>query len=307
MALNNPAFNNPAFQDEKAVRSYPGGPQAAGLGAPTQAATTSRMATDAAASAQLEGMYAAPAAGAAETDRMTVEDTVWKTVGLFAILLVTAAVGWVWTLGGVSAAQPNQLSILPWIIGALGGFVLALVVIFSSRKKVRPALIFAYAAFEGLFVGGISAFFEVQWQGIVLQATLATLVVVGVTLALFASGKVRASKRATKVFMVAMIGYLVFSLINLGLMFFTPVGDSAFGLRSEPSFLFGIPWGVIIGVFVVIMAAYSLVLDFDSIQRGVRNGAPRQFAWLGAFGIMVTVIWLYIEILRILAILRGSN
>ncbi|GAA3632726.1 Bax inhibitor-1/YccA family protein [Microbacterium awajiense] len=305
MALNNPAFNNPAFQDEKAVRSYPGGAQAAGLGAPTQAATTSHMATDAAAQAQLEGMYAAPAAGAVETDRMTVEDTVWKTVGLFAILLVTAAVGWVWTMSTVSPTTgPN---ILPWIIGMIGGFVLSLVVIFTSRKKIRPGLIFGYAAFEGLFVGGISAFFEMIWPGIVLQATLATLAVVGVTLALFASGKVRASKRATKVFMVAMIGYLVFSLINLGLMFFTPVGDNAFGLLSEPSFLFGIPWGVLIGIFVVIMAAYSLVLDFDSIQRGVRNGAPRQYGWLGGFGIMVTVVWLYIEILRILAILRGSN
>ena len=76
---------------------------------------------------------------------------------------------------------------------------------------------------------------------------------------------------------------------------------------SEPSFLFGIPWGVLIGVFVVIMAAYSLVLDFDMIQQGVRNGAPRQFGWLGGFGIMVTVVWLYVEILRILAIARGNS
>nr|WP_205835161.1 Bax inhibitor-1/YccA family protein [Microbacterium sp. CFH 90308] len=261
--------------------------------------------TDAAAQAHLEGMYAAPSAGAVETDRMTVEDTVWKTVGLFAILLVTAAVGWVWTMAGVTPANPNP-SILPWIIGGLGGFVLSLVVIFTSRKKVRPALIFAYAAFEGLFVGGISAFFEFIWPGIVMQATLATFAVVGVTLALFASGKVRASKKATKVFMIAMLGYLVFSLINVGLMLFNvPVAGGAFGLLSQQ--VFGIPLGLIIGVLVVIMAAYSLVLDFDQIQQGVRNGAPRPYAWVGAFGIMVTVVWLYIEILRILAILRGSE
>ena len=160
-------------------------------------------------------MYAAPSAGAIETDRMTVEDTVWKTVGLFAVLLVTAAGGWIWTMARVTAVNPDP-NLAPWIIGMLGGFVLSLVVIFGSRKKIRPALIFAYAAFEGLFVGGISAFFEILWPGIVVQATLATLTVVGVTLALFASGKVRASKRATKVFMIAMIGYLVFSLINLG-------------------------------------------------------------------------------------------
>ena len=310
MALRNPAFDNPAFQDPKAVKSYPGGRQAAGLtppAAPTQYATAQHAGTDIAAQAQLEGMYAAPAAGAIETDRMSVEDTVWKTVGLFAVLLVTAVGGWIWTMAGVTAVNPSP-NIAPWLIGMLGGFVLSLVVIFGSRKKVRPALIFAYAAFEGLFVGGISAFFEFLYPGIVVQATLATLTVVGVTLALFASGKVRASKKATKVFMIAMIGYLVFSLINLGLMLFNvPIAGGAFGLYSAPSFLFGIPWGVIIGIFVVIMAAYSLVLDFDQIQQGVRNGAPRQFAWLGAFGIMVTVVWLYVEILRILAILRGSN
>jgi len=305
VALNNPAFNNPAFQDPKAVQTYPGGSQAANLGGQTQFATAQRAGTDAAAQAQLEGMYAAPSAGAVETGRMSYEDTIWKTVGLFAILLVTAAVGWVWTMAGVTPTNPNP-SILPWMIGALGGFVLSLVVIFTSRKKIRPALIFGYAAFEGLFVGAISAFFEFLWPGIVVQATLATFAVVGVTLALFASGKIRASKRATKVFMIAMIGYLVFSLINIGLMLFNvPIAGGAFGLLSEK--FMGIPLGVIIGVLVVIMAAYSLVLDFDSIQQGVRNGAPRQFGWLGAFGIMVTVVWLYLEILRILAIARGSN
>lgn len=310
MALNNPAFSNPAFQDPKAVQTYPGGRQAAGLtppAAPTQSSAAQHAATDAAAQARLEGMYAAPPAGAVETGRMSVEDTVWKTVGLFAILLVTAAVGWIWTMAGVTPANPAP-SILPWMIGALGGFVLSLAVIFGSRTKVRPALIFAYAAFEGLFVGGISAFFEFIWPGIVVQATLATFAVVGVTLALFASGKVRASARGTKIFLIAMVGYLAFSLINIGLMLFNvPIAGGAFGMLSNPSPLFGIPWGVLIGLFVVIMAAYSLVLDFDQIQQGVRNGAPRQYGWLGAFGIMVTVVWLYVEILRILAIARGDN
>ena len=307
MASSNPAFNNPAFQDPRAVKTYPGGPQAAGLGGPTQYASTSHAGVDAATNARLEGAFVAPSANAIDTGRMTVEDTVLKTLGLFAVLLVTAVVGWVWTMSPVTVANPYP-TMTPWIVGALGGFIMSMVVIFGSRKKIRPALIFGYAAFEGLFVGAISAYFEYLWAGVVVQATLATLTVVGVTLALFASGKVRASKRATKVFMIAMIGYLLFSLINVGLMLFNvPIAGGAFGLSSEPSFILGIPWGVIIGVFVVIMAAYSLVLDFDQIQQGVRNGAPRQFAWLGAFGIMVTVVWLYIEILRILAILRGNN
>ena len=307
MALNNPAFNNPAFQDPRAVQTYPGGSGAANLGATSQTASASRAGVDVAAQAQMEGLYAAPAAGAHQTDRMTVEDTVVKTLGLFAVLLVTAVVGWVWTLGALSPAESTGQSIAPLLIGALGGFVLAMVIIFTSRKKVRPALIFAYAALEGLFVGGISAIFEFQFPGIVVQATLATLAVVGVTLALFASGKVRASKRATKIFLIAMVGYLAFSLVNLGLMLFG-VTDSMFGVRDIEIPIFGgIPLGIPLGILVVLLAAYSLVLDFDFIQRGVQNRAPRRFGWTGAFGIMVTVVWLYIEILRILAILRGNN
>lgn len=301
MALNNPAFSNPAFQDPRAVKTYPGGQGASRYTPPPAPA-----AADVAATAQLEGAFVAPSAGARETDRMTVEDSVMKTVGLFAILLVTAVVGWVWSLGGISAMTATSPNMLPWVIGGLVGFVLSMVVIFTSRKKVRPALIMAYAAAEGLFIGGISAFFEFLWPGIVIQATLATVAVVGVTLALFASGKVRASKKATKIFLIAMIGYAVFSLLNVVLMLFGVFpADQMFGMYSAT--IAGIPLGLIIGVLVVIMAAYSLVLDFDQIQQGVRNGAPRVYGWLGAFGIMVTVVWLYVEILRMIAIVRGSN
>ncbi len=307
--MSNFAFNNPAFQqqDPRNVATYPGAPQAA-QGA--QAASFQQAGINATVNAQLEGMYAAPPAGAIETDRMTVEDTVWKTAGLFGILLVTAAIGWVLTLGGLAVPRFDPYSdfapnLLPWIVGALGGFVLAMIVSFTSRKKVRPALIFAYAAFEGLFVGGISAYFEVLWPGIVMQATLATVSVVAVTLALFASGKIRASAKMTKIVMIAMLGYLVFSLLNVVLMWTNvlPQGQ-AFGMLSFK--VAGIPLGLIIGVLVVLMAAYSLVLDFDQIQQGVRNGAPRKYGWLGGFGIMVTVVWLYIEILRIIAIARSN-
>ncbi|MBS1905612.1 MAG: Bax inhibitor-1/YccA family protein [Actinobacteria bacterium] len=316
--MSNFAFNNPAFkeQDPRAVATYPGNPQAGaqnGQYAPPPPAGQFAAAQQAAVNANLEGMYAAPSAGAIETDRMTVEDTVWKTAGLFGILLVFAVVGWFFTLGGAAVPRMDPSSpapvvaVWPWLVGALGGFVLAMVVSFTSRKKVRPALIFAYAAFEGLFVGGISAFFEVMWPGIVLQATLATVAVVAVTLALFASGKVRASAKMTKIVMIAMLGYLVFSLLNVGLMLFGVLPQNQmFGLLSQVKIL-GIPLGLIIGVLVVFMAAYSLVMDFDQVQQGVRNGAPRQYGWLGGFGIMVTVVWLYVEILRMIAIARGNN
>ena len=293
MALNNPAFNTPAFQD----------PRAGAQTRYTPPAAPSASAAAAAEAANLEGMYTAPAAGAVETDRMSVEDTVFKTLALFGVLVVTAVVGWIWSMSSV--ASTGQPSAAPMIVGGLVGFVLAMVAIFKKKPSVPVFL--AYAAFEGLFIGGISAFFELMFPGIVIQATLATLSVVGVTLALFASGKVRASARATKIFLIAMVGYMVFSLLNIVLMLFNaPIAGGAFGMFSEIKIL-GIPLGVIIGVVVVIMAAYSLVLDFDQIQRGVRNGAPRVYGWVGAFGIMVTVVWLYVEILRLIAILRGNN
>jgi len=238
---------------------------------------------------QLDEIYNRPAAGS-DGEVMTVEDTIAKTVGAFAILLVGAAVGWI-----TAPALPFL-----WIIAGLVGFVLAMVNIF--KKEPSAPLILAYAAAEGVFVGGISSFFEALYPGVVIQAVLATLAVVGVTLALFASGKIRASKRATKVFMVAMIGYLVFSLINVVIMIFGGADGNPWGLRSQE--IFGIPLGLILGVFVVLLAAYSLVLDFDFIQRGVNNRAPRKYGWTGAFGIMVTVIWLYLELLRMFAIAR---
>jgi uncharacterized YccA/Bax inhibitor family protein len=190
---------------------------------------------------------------------------------------------------------------MPFVVwgAAIIGFVLALVNIF--KREPSPALILAYAGMQGIFVGGISFIFEAQYSGIIAQAVIGTFAVVGVTLALFASGKIRASARATKIFLIAMVGYLVFSIVNVILMW-TGVNNDPWGLRGAE--IFGIPLGLIIGVLVILMAAYSLVLDFDAIQQGVRNRAPKKYGWSGAFGIMVTVIWLYLEILRFLAIAR---
>ena len=239
---------------------------------------------------QLDEIYNRSSAPA-EGETMTVENTIVKTVISFILLLAGAAIGWI-----TAPAVP-----LLWIGAAIVAFVLALVNIF--KKEPSAPLILAYAAAEGVFIGGISAFYEAMWPGVVVQAVIATLVVVGVTLALFASGKIRASAKATKVFLIAMVGYLVFSLVNIGIMIFGGAGGNPWGLRGSVE-IFGIPLGVVLGVFVVLLAAYSLVLDFDFIQRGVNNRAPRKYGWTGAFGILVTVIWLYLEILRMLAIAR---
>ncbi|HOT32865.1 MAG TPA: Bax inhibitor-1/YccA family protein [Rhodoglobus sp.] len=240
---------------------------------------------------QLDEIYNRSSAPA-EGETMTVENTIVKTVISFILLLAGAAIGWI-----TAPAVP-----LLWIGAAIVAFVLALVNIF--KKEPSAPLILAYAAAEGVFIGGISAFYEAMWPGVVVQAVIATLVVVGVTLALFASGKIRASAKATKVFLIAMVGYLVFSLVNVGIMIFGGAGGNPWGLRGSVE-IFGIPLGVILGVFVVILAAYSLVLDFDFIQRGVNNKAPAKYGWTGAFGIMVTVVWLYLELLRMFAIARN--
>ena len=269
MALDNPAFSrNSAFSAQGGVAA----------------------AQDISAQ-QLQEMYNQPATPPAG-ETMSVETTIQKSAVSFGLLVVGAALGWVTT---------ESMPFL-WMGAGLVGFVLALVNIF--KKEPSPALVLAYAGVQGVFVGGISAWYEAINPGIVAQAVIATLVVVGVTLALFASGKIRASKKATKIFLIAMVGYAVFSLINFGLMIFG-VNDDPFGLRSTP--IFGIPLGLILGVFVVIMAAYSLVLDFDFIQQGVRNRAPKKYEWSGVFGIMVTVIWLYLEILRMLAIAQSGD
>jgi uncharacterized YccA/Bax inhibitor family protein len=274
MATSNPAFNrSPAFSSNRDV--------VAKLQSSSASVKTENMTA-----AQLTDLYSVPSATPSDTDRMTYEDTMVKIVVSFVILLVGAAVGWFFPVLALPAA--------------IVGFVLALVNIF--KKKPSPALVLSYAAVEGIFVGGITVFFESRFPGIAVQAVLGTLVVVGVTLALFVSGKIRASKRATKVFLIAMIGYGVFSLINF-ILIATGVNSDAFGLRGTV-LVFGIPLGVILGPLVIIMAAYSLVLDFDSIKTGVQRGAQRIYGWTAAFGIMVTVVWLYLEILRLLALLR---
>lgn len=218
---------------------------------------------------------------------MTMENTMHKIVFSFVILLATAGIGWFF---------PALL--LPAVIV---GLVLGLVNAF--KKEPSAPLILIYAAAEGLVVGAFSSLLEATYPGIAVQAVMATFVVIGVTLALFASGKIRESAKMTKIFMIAMLSYLAFSLLNLVLMV-TNVSDNPWGLRGDVHIL-GIPLGLILGVLAVLMGAYSLVMDFTFIQNGVRNQVPAKYGWTGAFGIVVTVVWLYLEIIRMFAISRN--
>jgi uncharacterized YccA/Bax inhibitor family protein len=243
---------------------------------------------------QLQQMYNRPAAGPAETGRMTFDDVIVKT----AICLATVVAG-----AAVTLVVALPLASLLMIVGALGGFVLALVNTF--KKQPSPALILAYAALEGLFLGGLTRILDGMYPGVGLQAVIGTLSVFAVTLVLFKSGKVRATPKAMRFFMIATIGYAVFALINM-VMMWTGAVDSPFGLRTSVE-IFGIPLGVFIGLLAIGLAAFSLIMDFTSIEAGVRSGAPERFSWTAAFGLTVTLVWLYVEIIRLLAILRGGE
>ena len=269
--MSNPAFgSNPVFADPVRRRGE----------APASPAT-------------LESMYAAPSASPVQTTRMTYDDVIVKTGGLLGLLVLVAAVSW-----QLTASMPGL-----YLVGLVVGFVLALVNIF--KKTPSPALITAYAVAEGVFLGGLSAMLDAIYPGVALQALLATVVTTAVTLVLFTSGKVRVTAKSTKIFLTVMIAYAAFSLVNLGLMLFGAT-DSAWGLRSGVT-IGELPLGVVIGALAVVLAAYSLVMDFDSIKRGVEAGAPRIHAWSAAFGLIVTLVWLYTEFLRIFALLSGRD
>jgi uncharacterized YccA/Bax inhibitor family protein len=287
--VSNPVFSNSEiFGDPNAKRAkaqrggtvttqpaygqpYPGLPRDGASGAPVDAAT-------------LDQMYGAPAATTAQTKRLTYDDVIIKTGGLLALLVVVGAATWVLAPG-------------LFIVGAIVGLVLGLVNAF--KKTPSPALITAYVVAQGVFVGGISAFYEAEFNGIVGQAVLATLAVFASALFLFRSGRVRVTPKFTRILMVGMVGYLAYSVINLVLMLFG-VGGGEYGpLRSGLL-------GVVVGLVAVGLAAMSLVLDFDSIKRGVEQGVPAKFAWSAAFGLIVTLVWLYLELLRLLSILRGD-
>ena len=241
----------------------------------------------------LERAYQRPAAAPADTGRMTYDDVIVKTGLVLGVIIVAAAFNWL-------VMDANMLLTFG---GAIVGLVLGLVNAF--KREPSPALIMAYAAAEGLFLGGISAVFEAQWGGIVLQAVLGTTATFVAALFLFKSGTVRVTPKLTRFVLIALVGYALFSLVNVVLMF-TGLSTDPWGLRTGVT-LFGIPLGVLLGLFAVGLAAICLIMDFDAIKRGVEAGVPGRFAWSAAFGLAVTLVWLYIEFLRLLAILRGSD
>ncbi|PYT95241.1 MAG: hypothetical protein DMG38_27785 [Acidobacteria bacterium] len=218
-------------------------------------------------------------------EAMTLQGTVNKTGLLLLCVVVTAA--WTW---GLSHSETPEAA-LPWMLGGVfGGFVMALVTVF--RKEWSPVTSPIYSLLEGLALGGISAMLEQRYPGIAIQAVGLTFGTLLAMLLAYKSGVIRATEKFKIGVFAATGGIMLLYLVDIVLHFFN---------RPIPFIHEGTPMGVAFSLFVVVIAALNLVLDFDLIETGVNNGAPKYMEWYGAFGLMVTLIWLYLEILRLLA------
>ena len=218
-------------------------------------------------------------------EAMTLQGTVNKTGLLLLCVVVSAA--WTW---GLSHSETPEAA-LPWMLGGVfGGFVMALVTVF--RKEWSPVTSPIYSLLEGLALGGISAMLEQRYPGIAIQAVGLTFGTLLAMLLAYKSGVIRATEKFKIGVFAATGGIMLLYLVDIVLHFFN---------RPIPFIHEGTPMGVAFSLFVVVIAALNLVLDFDLIETGVNNGAPKYMEWYGAFGLMVTLIWLYLEILRLLA------
>ena len=231
-------------------------------------------------------------AGVAIGEPMTLQGTVNKTGVLLLCVIATAA--WTWNIFMHSHSQESAMSLA--MVGGIGGFIVALVTIF--KKTWAPVTAPIYALLEGLALGGISAIFELRFPGIAIQAVSLTFGTLAVLLLVYRSGVIPVTENFKLGVVAATGGIALFYLATIVLGFFgvhfTTINGSG-------------PIGIGFSIFVVIIAALNLVLDFDFIENAVRAGAPKYMEWYAAFGLMVTLIWLYFEILRLLSKLRSRN
>jgi uncharacterized YccA/Bax inhibitor family protein len=230
--------------------------------------------------------------GMTDTGAMTLSGTVNKTGILLLCCLGTAA--WTWRMfleaGDASAVGPLM------ILGLIGGFIVAMVTIF--KQSWAPVTAPIYALLEGLVLGGISAITNARYPGIGIQAVGLTFGTLFVLLLAYSSGLIKVTDKMRLGIVAATGGIAVFYLLEMVLGFF--------GIHFTTINGAG-PVGIVFSLFVVAIAALNLVLDFDFIERGVSVGAPKYMEWYSAFGIMVTLVWLYLEILRLLSKMRSRN
>jgi uncharacterized YccA/Bax inhibitor family protein len=222
-------------------------------------------------------------------ERMTINGTINKTAMMLALVVITATYTW----GRFTTAHdPAAIMPLVWT-GAIGGLIFCLLTVFKTEWVAFTAPI--YALLEGLVVGGLSAIFEVAYPGIVVQAVGLTFGVMAAMLLAYRSGLIQATEKFKLGVVAATGGIALLYLVSMVMsMFGKPIGF----IHEGGTF------GIVFSLFVVVIAALNLVLDFDLIKQGAEQGAPKRMEWYGAFALTVTLIWLYLEILRLLGKMR---
>ncbi len=241
--------------------------------------------------AMSERIFAKQTANVTDSGTMTINGTITK-IGIM-LLLVIAAASYTW--GMVTGENPAGAQTY-LIIGAVGGFITAIITVFKPRLAGITAPI--YAILEGLFLGGISAFINQKYPGIPFQAVLLTIGTLFTMLFLYRSGRIRATPKFRRGVMMA-TGAIFFAYLASWIL-------GMFGMSVGFMHSSG-PLGILISLVIIVVAALNLIMDFDFIERGAEMSAPKYMEWYGAFGLMVTLIWLYIEFLRLLSRFAGRN
>jgi len=239
-------------------------------------------------SQQLQDLYNQPSAGSVQMRRVTVDDVVMKTLGLFSILVIFGAASWFAVAGNTNLSLPLIFG------GMLGGLAVGLLIAF--KKTISVPLILLYSALEGVLVGAISSFYATAYEGLVTTAVIATVSTFAGMFLAWKFGLIKVTDKSRRIFGMAIIGYLLFGVVNLIVAMFG--GGGGWGIGGSG------PVGIAISVFGVGLASYSLAIDFDSVDRAVAAQMPEKYSWLLAHGLIVTLVWLYLEILRLLARLR---
>jgi len=250
----------------------------------------------------------AAAAGGAVTERpqsgvMTLWGTSFQTFMLVCVVALAAAYTWHLALPdtpppgyGAGDAPLIDSRVMPWVLGgAIGGLVVGIVAVFW--KRAAPVLAPLYAVLEGLFLGGISAMFEASYPGIALSAVFCTFGTLAALLLVYMTGIIKPSQNFKLGVVAATGGIFLVYMASIVVSFVWP--NSGFMMIHESGLI-----GIAFSVFVIVIAALNLVLDFDFIEEGVKQGAPKYMEWYAAFGLLVTLVWLYIEFLRLLSKLR---
>lgn len=225
-----------------------------------------------------------PGGPTVDQGRMTVDSVVMRTAMTLGLVVVVAAL--TWTL------MPERFLGMAWMVGAFGGLGVALAV--SFKRNVSPALVLTYALLEGLFVGALSKTFESLYDGIVMSAVIGTFVAAAGTLAAYKFFNITVTPKFRKIVTISMFSFVGLVLLDFGLSFA--------GLDFGWNGLTGI--GFVATLIGLVLGVLMLVLDFDFVERGVEAGLPERESWRAAFGLTVTLIWLYIEMLRLLAAFR---